>query len=157
MFSFFFKRYFFHKVRSKDTKCVISTVRFRNLSLDPPSYPKTFFTTGSTVGAWVGMRAHMQEKKGFEKLGRFKYCRLFFSASGGKMVRHKVRMNDPAFSSSFDVIGKGCIVCKNKSRRAWSKCSLPKMERLKNPHCGGKLVTLGDCHGQFVIEQSEFA
>ena len=33
---------------------------FFNLSMDPPSYPKSFFTTGSAVGAWVGMRSHMQ-------------------------------------------------------------------------------------------------
>ncbi len=38
----------------------MTTVRFFNLSMDPPSYPKSFFTTGSAVGAWVGMCAHMQ-------------------------------------------------------------------------------------------------
>ena len=59
------------------------------------------------------------EKKEFENVGGSKYCRLFFSASGRKTrVRHRVRMNGPTFSSSFDVTGKGCIVCKNKTRRA---------------------------------------
>ncbi len=107
------------------------TVRFFNLSMDPPSYPKSFFTTGSAVGAWVGMRAYMQaprclwKKKEFENLGRSKYCRLFFSASGGKTVRHRVIMNGPTFSSSFDVIGKGCIVCKNKTRRASDVFKVP--------------------------------
>ncbi len=38
----------------------VITVRFFNLFMDPPSYPKYFFPTGNAVGAWVGMRAHMQ-------------------------------------------------------------------------------------------------
>ena len=72
------------------------------------------------------MRAHAGtalpvEKKELENLGGSKYCRLIFSASGGKTVRHLVRMNGPTFSSSFDVIGKGCIVCKKQDKKSLSR------------------------------------
>ena len=65
---------------------------------------------------------------GIENLGESKYCRLFFSVSGGKTVLVGSEWMAQLFLQALILLGKGALFAKTKLKehQTWSKCSLQK-------------------------------
>ena len=116
---------------------------FFNLSMDPPSYPKSFFTTGSAVGAWVGMRAHMQapcclwKRRNLRTSADPNIANYFSPPLAEKLSDIGSEWMAQLFLRAWMLLGKGALFAKTRREecQTWSKCSLPKMEMLKKPHC----------------------
>ncbi len=121
--------------------------RFINLYINPPSYPTSFFTTGRAVGIWVGMRTHMQAPRCLWKRRNLRTSAdpnivdYFSPPLAEKRSDIGSEWMAQLFLQALMLLGKGALFAKTRreERQTWSKCSLPKMERLKNPHCSNLL------------------
>ncbi len=129
--------------RGKDRWRYVVQCGFFNLSMDPPSYPKSFFTTGRAVGAWLAMSAHLEASRCLWKRRNLRTpadpnIAYYFSPPLAEK-RSDIGSERMAqlFLQALMLLGKGALFAKTirEERQTWSKFSLPKMKRLKNPHC----------------------
>ncbi len=131
---------------------------FFNLSMDPPSYPKSFFTTGSAVGAWVGMRTHMQAPRCLWKRRNLRTSAdpnivdYFSPPLAEKWSDIGSEWMAQLFLQVSMLLGKGALFAKTRrqERQTWSKCSLAKMERLKKPHCKSQHNSYTPCSEVYI-------